>query len=203
MFPPPLIKVEMSCGLSSQGRVSSFVSVVPIHDYSNGEWLYLRDYGHPDNPEGVRVESWAPQADAALQEELRAWLAEPLADFEAFAARILPGLCATESELEEMGLGLELTAKFNRSPKSILGQRQDLRPLYLIGGCEMSVWLPEIEEALRWAQSDDEPMEIHLDLRSLEDLYPALMYPLGELASVRQSTIAALFDDWITPGCLV
>jgi hypothetical protein len=78
-----------------------------------------------------------------------------------------------------------------------------LRPLYLIGGCEMSVWLPEIEEALRWAQSDDEPMEIHLDLRSLEDLYPALMYPLGELASVRQSTIAALFDDWITPGCLV
>lgn len=202
MFPPPLIQVHMSYSLSPQGAVSSFVSVVPSHDYSNGEWLYLRAYGNPDNPEGVRVESWAPQADAAFRQELRAWLAEPLATFEAFAARILPGLCAIEPETDGVNLNLELTAKLDRPPKSIVGPRQSLHPLYLIGGCEMVVWLPEIDEALLWAQADDEPMEIHLDLRSLEDRYPALMYPLGELAYVRQSSVAALFTSWITPGCL-
>ena len=200
MFPPPRIKMKASYGLGSDGKVSHFVWIAPIADYSNGGWLYMRGYGRADQPEGAIEEAWAKPDDTAFCERLRSWLAEPLTAFDAFAARVLPRLCAAEPDLNDAYLDLEVSARLNVLPYRGSGPPQYGEPLYIAVDRELKVWLPDVEEALRWSSSGGELTNVHLELRSLEDLWPSLMWPLGELARDRTDDVESLFEGWATPA---
>jgi hypothetical protein len=200
MFPPPQIKMKVSHGLSSDGGVSRFLWIAPMRDYSNGEWLYQSSYGHAHHPEGTIKESWAPAAGSAFRLSLRTWLAEPAAALEAFAAQTLPQLCAAEPEIARACLDLEMTARLNVLPYKGSGPLQHGRPLYIPLDQDLIIWLPEVDEALRWSSSDGDLKDIHLDLRMLEDLWPSLIYPLAALARDRTTDVEALFGGWAAPG---
>jgi hypothetical protein len=196
MFPPPRIKAKLSYGLGSDGQVSRFVWVAPIADYNNGEWLYTRSYGHAGQPEGSIKESWAKSDNAVFYERLRSWLAGPLATFETFAARILPPLYMAEPNLDDVYLDLEIIAILNVLPYRGSGALQYGLPLYKPLDQDMTICLPGLDEPPRWAGTNGELTHVYLGSRSLEDLWPSLIEPLGELAHVRMDDIKSLFEGW-------
>jgi len=81
MFPPPTLSLDISYNLTGDDSISLAQAAIPVHD--DPVFSLLRQ------SEGPAYELWHPLADAARQAAARAWLAGPLAIFNAAAARAL------------------------------------------------------------------------------------------------------------------